>query len=170
MGPLAWLGALILLPAAGAPLLARAPFRRFSLGTRAVLAAGVGASLVCFVMTAFALASVPWRVAPVAASAALLAWGLSALAGGAAAAPAGASGTLGRAGLLAVYSAGLAIPFLITALGVGQFLRFYQRFRRHVHAVEVFSGVLLLAVGGLIFTNRLIWLSGKLAFLNRFSR
>jgi cytochrome c-type biogenesis protein len=71
--------------------------------------------------------------------------------------------------LLAVYSAGLAIPFLLTALGIGQFLRFYQRFRRHVHAVEVFSGVLLLAVGGLIFVNRLAWLSGKLAFLNRFS-
>jgi cytochrome c-type biogenesis protein len=70
--------------------------------------------------------------------------------------------------LLAAYSAGLAIPFLLTALGIGRFLRFYQRFRKHIHAVEVFSGVLLLAVGGLIFVNRLTWLSGKLAFLNRF--
>jgi cytochrome c-type biogenesis protein len=71
--------------------------------------------------------------------------------------------------LLACYSAGLAIPFLVTALGIGGFLRFYQRFRRYLHAVEVFSGVLLLAVGGLVFVNRLTWLSGKLAFLNRFS-
>jgi cytochrome c-type biogenesis protein len=71
--------------------------------------------------------------------------------------------------LLACYSAGLAIPFLLTALGIGGFLRFYQRFRRHLHTVEVFSGVLLLAVGGLVFVNRLTWLSGKLAFLNRFS-
>ena len=71
--------------------------------------------------------------------------------------------------LLAVYSAGLAIPFILTALGIGQFLRFYQKFRRHIHMVEVFSGVLLLFVGGLIFVNRLTWLSGKLAFLNRFS-
>jgi cytochrome c-type biogenesis protein len=70
--------------------------------------------------------------------------------------------------LLGFYSAGLAVPFLLTALGIGRFLRFYQRFRRHVHAVEVLSGVLLLAVGGLIFINRLTWLSGKLAFLNRF--
>jgi len=31
--------------------------------------------------------------------------------------------------LLAAYSAGLAVPFLLTALGIGQFLRFYQRFR-----------------------------------------
>lgn len=71
--------------------------------------------------------------------------------------------------LLACYSAGLAIPFLVTALGIGGFLKFYQRFRRHVHAVEIFSGVLLLGVGGLVFVNRLSWLSGKLAFLNRFS-
>lgn len=71
--------------------------------------------------------------------------------------------------LLMAYSLGLAVPFLLTALGIGQFLKFYQRFRRHIHLVEVFSGVLLLAVGGLIFLNRLTWLSGKLAFLNRFS-
>ena len=71
--------------------------------------------------------------------------------------------------LLAIYSAGLAIPFLVTALGISNFLRFYQKFRRHIHMVEVFSGVLLLAVGGLVFMNRLTWLSGKLGFLNRFS-
>jgi cytochrome c-type biogenesis protein len=71
--------------------------------------------------------------------------------------------------LLAAYSAGLGIPFFLTALGLGQFLKFYQRFRRHIHLVEVLSGVLLLAIGGLIFMNRLTWLSGKLAFLNRFS-
>jgi cytochrome c-type biogenesis protein len=71
--------------------------------------------------------------------------------------------------LLACYSAGLAIPFLATALLIGGFLKFYQRFRRHLHAVEVFSGVLLLLVGALVFLNRLTWLSGKLTFLNRFS-
>lgn len=79
--------------------------------------------------------------------------------------------TLGRAVFLLVcYSAGLAIPFLITALGIGGFLKFYQRFRRHLHTVEVLSGVLLLAIGGLVFFNRLTWLSGKLSFLNYFSR
>ena len=72
--------------------------------------------------------------------------------------------------LLAAYSAGLAIPFLLTAVGIGQFLKFYKRFRRHIHMVEIFSGVLLLAIGALIFMNRLTWLSGKLAFLNRFSQ
>ena len=70
--------------------------------------------------------------------------------------------------MLAIYSAGLAIPFLLTALGINQFLGFYQRFRRHLHAVEVGSGILLLAVGCLIFVNRLTLLSGKLSFLNGF--
>jgi cytochrome c-type biogenesis protein len=68
--------------------------------------------------------------------------------------------------LLMCYSAGLAIPFLVTALGVGRFLKFYQKFRRHLHTVEVCSGVLLLAIGCLIFTNQLTFLSGKLNFFN----
>jgi len=83
---------------------------------------------------------------------------------------AAASDTVARGVLLlAVYSAGLAVPFLLTALGLGHFLRFYQNFRKHLHAVELFSGVLLLFVGGLVFFNKLTWLSGKLTFLNRFS-
>jgi len=80
---------------------------------------------------------------------------------------AAASDTIARGVLLlAVYSAGLAVPFLLTALGIGQFLRFYQRFRKHLHAVELFSGALLLFVGGLVFVNRLTWMAGKLGFLN----
>jgi cytochrome c-type biogenesis protein len=83
---------------------------------------------------------------------------------------AAASDTIARGVLLlAVYSAGLAIPFLLTALGIAQFLRFYARFRKYLHAVEVFSGALLLFVGGLIFFNKLTWLAGKLTFLNRFT-
>jgi cytochrome c-type biogenesis protein len=58
---------------------------------------------------------------------------------------AAASGTVARGVLLlAAYSAGLAIPFLLTALGIGRFLSFYKRFRSYLHAVEVFSGALLL--------------------------
>jgi cytochrome c-type biogenesis protein len=72
--------------------------------------------------------------------------------------------------LLACYSAGLAIPFLLTAVAIGRFLKFYQKFRKHLHTVEVFSGVLLLVIGGLIFVNKLTWLSGHLSFLNRFAQ
>ena len=83
---------------------------------------------------------------------------------------AAASDTIARGVLLlAVYSAGLAIPFLLTALGIGQFMTFYKNFRKYLHAVEVFSGALLLFVGGLVFVNKLTWLSAKLSFLNRFS-
>ena len=71
--------------------------------------------------------------------------------------------------LLAVYSLGLAVPFLLTSLGVVRFLSFYGRFRRHLHTVEVISGILLIAVGVLIFLNNLRLLSGYLSFLNRFS-
>jgi cytochrome c-type biogenesis protein len=71
--------------------------------------------------------------------------------------------------LLAVYSMGLAVPFLLTSLGVDRFLAFYSRFRRHLHTVEVLSGVLLIAIGVLIFLNNLRLLSGYLSFLNRFA-
>jgi cytochrome c-type biogenesis protein len=71
--------------------------------------------------------------------------------------------------LLAIYSAGLAVPFLLTSLGVDRFLGFYTRFRRHLLTVEVISGVLLIVVGVLIFMNNLKLLSGYLAFLNRFA-
>ncbi|HTR47911.1 MAG TPA: cytochrome c biogenesis protein CcdA [Verrucomicrobiae bacterium] len=64
--------------------------------------------------------------------------------------------------LLALYSAGLAIPFLLTAVGVGRFMKFYQKFRKHLHTVEVCSGVLLLLIGALIFTNGLTLISGRL--------
>ena len=71
--------------------------------------------------------------------------------------------------LLSVYSAGLAVPFLLTSLGVERFLAFYSRFRRHLHAVEVTSGVLLIVIGALIMTRHFTLLSGYLSFLNRFA-
>jgi cytochrome c-type biogenesis protein len=71
--------------------------------------------------------------------------------------------------LLAVYSAGLAIPFVLTGLGLSQFLRFYGGFRKHLRAVEVLSGVLLIAIGVLMAFNKLGTLSGYLSFLNRFT-
>jgi len=80
---------------------------------------------------------------------------------------AAASDTIARGILLlAIYSAGLAVPFLLTAVGIGQFLKFYQRFRKYLNAVELLSGALLLFVGGLVFINKLTWLAGKLSFLN----
>src|SRR3989475_3706436 len=57
-----------------------------------------------------------------------------------------------RSGLLlsTFYSAGLAVPFLLTGLGINQFLAFYGKFRKHLHKVEVVSGLILIAVGLLV--------------------
>jgi cytochrome c-type biogenesis protein len=65
--------------------------------------------------------------------------------------------------LLTLYSAGLSIPFLLTAVGVARFMKFYQKFRKHLHTVEVCSGVLLLLIGGLIFTNALTLISSHIS-------
>jgi cytochrome c-type biogenesis protein len=61
-----------------------------------------------------------------------------------------------RSGLVlsAFYSAGLAVPFLLTGLGINQFLGFYKNFRRHLHKVEVVSGVVLILVGVLVMSGQ----------------
>jgi cytochrome c-type biogenesis protein len=56
--------------------------------------------------------------------------------------------------LLSIYSLGLAIPFLLTALAINQFFAAFSRIRRHYHAIEVVSGLLMIVIGVLIFTNR----------------
>lgn len=71
--------------------------------------------------------------------------------------------------LLAIYSLGLAVPFLLTSLGVERFLKFYSRFRTHMHAVEVASGVLLIGLGALLVLGRFTLISNYLSFLNRFA-
>jgi thiol-disulfide isomerase/thioredoxin len=61
-----------------------------------------------------------------------------------------------RSGLIlsAFYSAGLSIPFLVTGLGINQFLAFYGKFRKHLHKVEVVSGVVLIVVGLLVMSGK----------------
>jgi cytochrome c-type biogenesis protein len=71
--------------------------------------------------------------------------------------------------LLTIYSLGLAVPFLLTSLGIERFLRFYSRFRTHMHAVEVASGGLLIALGILLVLGRFTLLSNYLSFLGRFA-
>jgi cytochrome c-type biogenesis protein len=70
--------------------------------------------------------------------------------------------------LLAIYSLGLAVPFLLTSLGIERFLAFYSRFRQHLHKVEVGSGVLLICLGLLIGFNKFTVLNQYLGFLNNF--
>src|ERR1041385_2912499 len=63
--------------------------------------------------------------------------------------------------LSAFYSAGLAVPFLLTGLGINQFLSFYSKFRQHLHKVEVVSGVILILIGVLVMSNRVTLLSSS---------
>ncbi|HTS36960.1 MAG TPA: cytochrome c biogenesis protein CcdA [Candidatus Solibacter sp.] len=71
--------------------------------------------------------------------------------------------------LLAVYSLGLAVPFLLTSLLMERFLKFYSRFRSHMHALEVASGGLMIALGVLLVIGRFTLISSWLSFLNRFA-
>ena len=72
--------------------------------------------------------------------------------------------------LLFSYSLGLGIPFLITGLSISVFYNVFNKFKRHLHTVEVAGGIMLVAVGTLIMTNSLTILSGYLSrwfpFLN----
>ncbi|HEX5962590.1 MAG TPA: cytochrome c biogenesis protein CcdA [Gemmatimonadales bacterium] len=64
--------------------------------------------------------------------------------------------------LLAVYSAGLAVPFLIAAVAVESFLDWFQRFRRYLPWVMRLSGILLIVVGVLLATGEFTRLAGWL--------
>jgi cytochrome c-type biogenesis protein len=64
--------------------------------------------------------------------------------------------------LLAVYSAGLALPFLVAAVAVDSFLEWFQRFRRFLPWIMRISGVMLILVGILLLTGEFTRLAGWL--------
>ncbi|MBV8858904.1 MAG: redoxin domain-containing protein [Acidobacteria bacterium] len=61
--------------------------------------------------------------------------------------------------LSAFYAAGLAIPFLVVGLLMNAFLGFYAKFRRHLHKVEIASGLLLIVIGLMVASNSLTWVA-----------
>ncbi len=64
--------------------------------------------------------------------------------------------------LLVAYSMGLAVPFLITSLGINTFLKHFNRFKRHMRIASIITGGFLIIVGGLIYSNYFAILSGYL--------
>ena len=65
-------------------------------------------------------------------------------------------GTVGKgAGLLAVYSLGLAIPFLLCAFAMASMTRFFKFFRNHFRVLTFAAGVVLVAMGVMLYTNDL---------------
>lgn len=69
---------------------------------------------------------------------------------------AGSTGTALRgAGLLAVYAAGIGLPFILAAVFASRFLGWASRFRRHMATVERVMGGLLVVTGLLFMTGRM---------------
>lgn len=68
--------------------------------------------------------------------------------------------------LLAFYSAGLAVPFLLSALLLDRFLGFFQRFRKHIGTINRVAGVMLIVVGIGMFTG---WFARLAAVLQPFT-
>lgn len=69
---------------------------------------------------------------------------------------AGSEGTAARgAGLLAVYSLGIGIPFLLAAFFASRFLNWVAGFKRHMHKVEMAMGGLLVVTGILFITGQM---------------
>ena len=73
---------------------------------------------------------------------------------------AGTAETVGRGvGLLVAYSAGLGLPFILSAMALGSFLRFFKRYRPFIPIMERAAGVILVVVGVLVFTNHYVVLN-----------
>jgi cytochrome c-type biogenesis protein len=64
----------------------------------------------------------------------------------------GGSVALG-AKLLSAYSAGLAVPFLVAALGIGWVTTILRRYNKVMHYVEITMGVLMVIVGVMLFAG-----------------
>lgn len=62
--------------------------------------------------------------------------------------------------LLTAYSLGLGLPLFLTALGVDRFLTYFKQVRGYLWGVSAVSGVLLVVVGVMLYTNTLTLLTG----------
>jgi cytochrome c-type biogenesis protein len=70
------------------------------------------------------------------------------------------SGTVAKGGgLLAVYSAGLAVPFLITAVAFNRATTAFAWVKRHYAVINGVAGVLLISIGILVLTGELFQLN-----------
>lgn len=71
--------------------------------------------------------------------------------------------------LLLIYSLGLGVPFLLTALAINHFWRFFKRIKKYLGLLEVTSGVIMVILGAMIFFNKLFLIQSWLPFLNKFA-
>ncbi|MEY2477075.1 MAG: cytochrome c-type biosis protein [Actinomycetota bacterium] len=74
---------------------------------------------------------------------------------------AAAQGTLARGmGMLVAYSLGLGVPFVAAGLALGRLTSVFAFVKRHFRALNLASGLLLIAFGFLLLTSNVTWLSG----------
>lgn len=62
--------------------------------------------------------------------------------------------------LLSVYSLGLAAPFFISSLAINSFLSYSKKFQKYMRVIMIISGILLIAFGVIMLTNRLKDIAG----------
>jgi len=71
-------------------------------------------------------------------------------------------------GLLSVYSAGLAVPFLLAGWSIEIFFGAFSRLKHHFRKLELVSGGLLVGVGLLVMTDQLSRLNSYFGFMTSF--
>lgn len=62
--------------------------------------------------------------------------------------------------LLLIYSLGLGIPFFLSALAMHKFMIIFNRFKKFIRFFEVITGLFLVCVGILIYSNSLTRIAG----------
>ena len=68
--------------------------------------------------------------------------------------------------LLVMYSIGLAVPFILTAMDIESFTKHFKKFSKYLPIISIISGVLMIIMGIMIFMNKLAILSQYANFIN----
>ncbi|BCN29576.1 cytochrome c biogenesis CcdA family protein [Anaeromicropila herbilytica] len=68
--------------------------------------------------------------------------------------------------LLGMYSLGLAVPFLLTAMALGTISNYLKQISKYYHLISIISGILLITMGILVFTNKIAILSQYASFIS----
>lgn len=83
------------------------------------------------------------------------------------------AGTVDQAGsgirLLLIYSAGLGIPFLLTAIFIQYFFKVFNRIKKHLWIIDKGTGLILILMGILIFNDSFTAITGWFSMFNAFT-
>ncbi len=72
--------------------------------------------------------------------------------------------------LLASYSLGLGIPFMLTAYSLTFFFKWFTKMKKHMNKIEIIAGILLIIIGVLMMTGGLTKIAGVLSMFDGFSK